>query len=338
MNGRKFLVTLLALSLLASFALAQRTLRLSYIDPEGGVWDRGAKRFAELVEERSNGELFIQTYPGSILANRNQQAEAQAVQTGTIDAVLISPIIVALFIDPRFDMFSLPFLFPDLEVALATADALKPTTDEWFAERGLHAVAIGGNGFRQVTNSRRPIQSPEDMRGLKFRVAGTRLFLETFSQLGASAVTMNFGEVFTSLQQGVIDGQENPLNIIEAARLYEVQDHVTLWNYVFDPIFLVFNQGVWNSLSPEQQTILAEAGQEAMAYQRELVFEAVERLETELAEKGMEVYTPTPEELRAFQEAVAPVYEDAEIVGRIGQENLTMIQEEVARVSEQLGR
>lgn len=341
-NPTRKLLVLLILSLLVSLligsASAQRTLRLSYIDPQGGAWDQGAKRFAELVAERSDGQLIIETYPGSILANRNQQAEAQAVQTGTIDAVLISPIILALFIEPRFDMFSLPFLFPDLEVALATTDALKSTVDPWFEERGLHAVAIGGNGFRQVTNSERPIRSPEDMRGLRFRVAGTRLFLETFAQLGTSAITMNFGEVFTALQQGVIDGQENPLNIIESARLFEVQNHVTLWNYVFDPIFLTFNGQVWASLSPEEQEILTEAGLEAMAYQREVIFEAVERLPEELAEQGMEVYRPTPEELEAFRSAVEGVYSHPEIVGRIGADNIEMIVERVAAVREELGR
>lgn len=333
----KKLTLAVAILLLFGSAFSQRNLKLSYIDPEGGAWDAGAKRFAELVAERTDGEIIIETYPGSILANRNQQAEAQAVQSGTIDAVLISPIIVALFIDPRFDMFSMPFMFPNLDVAFHASDAVRPTTDAWFEENGLHAIALGGNGFRQVTNSVRPIHSPSDMEGLRFRVAGTRLFLQTFANLGTSAITMNFGEVFTSLQQGVIDGQENPLNIIESARLYEVQDYVTLWNYVFDPIFLVFNQATWNSLSEEHQQILEQAGEEAMAYQREVVFAALERLRTDLGEMGMEVYTPTEEELEVFREAVAPVYDDQEIVERIGRENIELMLEQVEQSTQELG-
>ncbi|MDQ3397734.1 MAG: TRAP transporter substrate-binding protein DctP, partial [Deinococcota bacterium] len=186
--------------------------------------------------------------------------------------------------------------------------------------------------------SRRPIRSPEDMRGLKFRVAGTRLFLEIFAQLGTSAITMNFGEVFTSLQQGVIDGQENPLNIIESARLFEVQSHVTLWNYVFDPIFLTFNGQVWASLTPEEQEIITEAGLEAMDYQREVIFEDMERLPEKLAEQGMEVYRPTPEELEVFRSAVEPVYSHPDIVERIGTDNIEMILARVAAVREELGR
>lgn len=334
---KKYLL-LLVICLLLPASLAQRTLRLSYIDPQGGAWDAGARRFAEIVAERSDGALVVQTFPGSILANRNQQAEAQAVQTGTIDAVLISPIILALFIDGRFDMFSLPFLFPDIEVALETTDALMPTVEPWFAQRGLHVVAAGANGFRQLTNASRPVRSPEDMRGLRFRVAGTRLFLGTFEQLGTSAITMNFGEVFTSLQQGVIDGQENPLSIIDSARLFEVQRYMTLWNYVFDPIFLTFNQNVWNSLSPEQQQILTEAGLEAMEYQRQVVIEGTEALEQSLSEQGMEIYQPNAEELARFRDAVASVYEDSAIIERIGADNLRLIQETVADISAELGR
>lgn len=328
----------LAVSVLGGSGLAAKTLRLSYIDPEGGTWDRGAKRFAELVRERSKGELIIQTFPGSVLANRNQQAEAQAVQAGTIDAVLISPIILALFIDPRFDMYSLPFLFPDLQTALAAADDLKPLTDRWLGEKGLKGVAIGANGFRQVTNSKRPIRTPADMRGLKFRVAGTQLFLKTFGLLGASAITMNFGEVFTSIQQGVIDGQENPLGIIQSTRLFEVQDYVTLWNYAFDPIILTFNQRVWNSLTPAEQRILQAAGEEGMKLNRQLTAQADRDLPAAFEKNGMKVYRPTAAELKAFEDAVKPVYNDPVIVSRIGAANIKLILSQVATVRRQLGR
>ena len=328
----------LVLCLAFGSALAQRTLRLSYVAPEGDNWDLGAKRFAELVEERSDGLLRVETFPGSILANRSQQAEVQAVQSGTIDMAMFSPILLALFVDSRFDVYSLPFLFPDQEVALATVDELRPLTDGWLEERGLEGLAYGVNGFRQITNSARPIALPEDLAGLKVRAAGTQIFLKTFEALGASAITMNFGEVFTSLQQGVIDGQENPLGVILSTRLFEVQPYATVWNYAFDPVILTMNASLWSSFSAAEQALLRSAAEDAMSYERELAAQSDVSAPEALEAQGMAVYTPSPEELQAFRDAVETVYTDPAIIERIGAENLELVLNTVERIRTDVGR
>ena len=337
---KKWLLTIFVLGTFLALGVttAQRTLRLSYIAPEGDNWDLGAKRFAELVEERSGGALRVETFPGSILANRSQQAEVQAVQSGTIDMAMVSPILLALFVDSRFDMYSLPFLFPDQEVALATVDELRPQTDAWLSERGLQALAYGVNGFRQVTNSERVITSPEDMTGLKFRAAGTQIFLKTFEELGASAITMNFGEVFTSLQQGVIDGQENPLGVILSTKLYEVQPYATVWNYAFDPVILTMNAQLFSSFSADEQSLLQTAAEDAMQYERELAAASDTTTPETLTAEGMNVYYPSAEELAVFRDAVGAVYTDPAIVERIGAENLDLVTSTVERIRTEMGR
>jgi TRAP-type C4-dicarboxylate transport system substrate-binding protein len=144
---------------------------------------------------------------------------------------------------------------------------------------------------------------------MKVRVAGTDLFRAIFAAFGANPTTMNFGEVFTALQQGTISAQENPLSIIDSSRMHEVQSYLTVWDYAYDPLVLTFNRRSWDALTDDQRELLTECGREAMAYQRQVVREEDERLVRELRERGMEVTVLSPEERRAFRNACAGVYE-----------------------------
>jgi tripartite ATP-independent transporter DctP family solute receptor len=233
------------------------------------------------------------------------------VQSGAIEMSFESPIILALFLkDKRFDAFSMPWLFPDIQTARrACTGELGDIACEWLTKHNLVGIGVGVNGFRQLTNSKRAVRGPDDLKGVKVRVAGSDLFLNTFKLLGANAVTMNFGEVFTSLQEGVIDGQENPLAIIYTSKLYEVQKHLTLWNYAFDPIILCANEGVWKSLSPDDQETFRACAREAMDYQ----WDYSEKLEAEiladLAAKGVTITKLSAAELAVFRDAAQPIYE-----------------------------
>jgi len=299
-------------------------LKLSHITAPGSSWDRGAKRFAELLAEASDGKITVRVAAGGRLALGNQETELQMLRDGSIDMTLDSPIILALFLDKRFDAFSLPWLFRDHAQAQAVCDG--PFGDEalgWLIDKGIVGLAWGVNGFRQLTNSRRPVRTPADLAGLKVRVAGSDIFLETFRQLGAQPLTMNFGEVMTSLEQGVIDSQENPLSIIESSRLYECQKFVTLWDYAYDPIILTMNAKRWNGLAAGQQAIIKRCAEQAMAYQRESVMTDDRVIPDRLAKHGMRVTRLSASERAAFEAKARPIYKafgpriGADVVDRI---------------------
>jgi tripartite ATP-independent transporter DctP family solute receptor len=293
-------------------------LKLSHITAPGSAWDLGAQKFAELLHEKSGGGMEVDIYPQAQLANRNQQAELNLMQSGVIDFSFESSIILALFLDRRFDVFNLPWAFEDYAAAHAAVDGeLWTQAKEWLKAKGIHILAAGDNGFRQLTNSSHPVEKPEDLVGLQIRVAGSPLFLDTFRTLDAAPQTMNFGEVFTALRQGTVDGQENPLSIIDTSRLDEVQTHLTLWNYVYDPIFLCISEKKWGGFSPEEQAMIEEAAREAMAWQRQYVEKQDEELPRALAERGMKVRNLTAAERSAFRAKMGPVWNRAaEVIGK----------------------
>jgi tripartite ATP-independent transporter DctP family solute receptor len=323
-------VLAMALGACGGASAAERTIRLSHITAKDSPWDRGAVRFAELVARNTKGRIEVKVFPQSQLANGNQKAELEMLQSGVLDMTWDSPIILALFLDRRFDVFNLPWLYPSMDVANKVADG--PMGDlayRWLAEKGIVGLGIGVNGYRELTNSKRPISSPDDMKGIKFRVAGSKLYLESFKLLGANAVTMNFGEVFTALQQGVIDGQENPTAIIDSSKLYEVQKYLTLWHYSFDPLVLCINKKLFDALSPADQQVLRAAAKEAVAYERALSAEEEKRLPEELARKGMKVNALTPAQISAFRDKVKPVYAMAQEY--VGADNMKLMQSEVEK-------
>jgi tripartite ATP-independent transporter DctP family solute receptor len=257
------------------------------------------------------------------------------LQSGVIDMTWDSPIILALFLDKRFDVFNLPWLYPSMEVANMVADGpMGALAMKWLEEKGIVGLGIGVNGYRELTNSKHPITTPDDMKGIKFRVAGSKLYLETFKLLGANAVTMSFGEVFTSLQQGVIDGQENPTAIIDSSKLYEVQKYLTMWHYSFDPLILCINKKLFDSLSPDDQKAVRAAAKEAVAYERAVSAEEEKRLPEELKKKGMQVNNLTPEQIAVFKAKVQPVY--AMVQEAIGADNMKLMLAEVEKAEKAL--
>jgi tripartite ATP-independent transporter DctP family solute receptor len=190
------------------------------------------------------------------------------------------------------------------------------------------------NGYRELTNSKHPVTTPDDMKGIKFRVAGSKLYLETFKLLGANAVTMSFGEVFTSLQQGVIDGQENPTAIIDSSKLYEVQKYLTMWHYSFDPLVLCINKKLFDSLSPADQKAIRAAAKEAVAYERTVSAEEEKALPEVLQKKGMQVNNLTPAQIAVFKLKVQPVYAMAQET--IGTDNMKLMLAEVEKAEKAL--
>lgn len=312
------LVLIVAVGLTLGPIAEARTLRISYNVAPGSSWDQGARRFKELVEERSGGRYTVELYPNAILAGGNDRVELEMTQAGAIDFLIKSTQWLTA-LDREFLLISLPWLFPNHEVANQVMDG--PAGQrllDGLERHNLVGLAWGVNGFRQVTNSKREIRRPEDLRGLKIRVPGNEMYLAIFQHLGAVPVTMSFAEVFTALQTGAVDGQENPLSLIWSSRFHDVQNYVTIWNYSYDAVAFIASGVLWRGLSEEDRAMFAQAAKEAMAYEREIVAQEDIDLVVKLAEEGITVTQLTDEEIEAFRQALAPVYRD--YVNNIGPE------------------
>jgi len=296
------------------------TLKLSLILGESSDWYRGAAKWKELVERRSGGKIRVRIIPEASLTNHNQRAELEAVISGALDASLESSILLTI-IEPKFTVFSMPWLFDNHDEAERICDgALGRKMLALLPPKGLVGLAYGVNGFRQITNNRRPIGRLEDLKNLKIRVPAIKMYISIFRLLGADPSEMNFGDLFPALRQGIMHAQENPLSVIYSKKLYEVQKYLTVWNYSYDPIILCMNKRRWESFPPEQQKMLRQAALEAMNYERQLVRKSDEVLIGRLKEAGMEITYLEPAELKRFQQAVQPIYRQYENV--IGKELL----------------
>ena len=284
-------------------AVQAETLRLSHNTGDTTTWHKGSERFGELIAEGSGGDLDLRIFPNAQLTGGDQMKQAEMVGRGSIDFVVTSAINVTPLV-PEMAVFSLPYLYSNYEqVDATTAGAPGEKMAEILADRGLHVLAWGENGFREVTNNRHPIKTPEDLKGLKMRVAGP-MYIDVMTALGANPQQMQWTETFSALQQGVVDGQENPIGaVIIPQRVYEVQKYITPWHYSYDPIFIAVSQKRWDSWDAETQEMVQAAATEAMEYQKEITREATAQgLET-LAAEGMEIYEPTDADLEAFRAA-----------------------------------
>ncbi|OPL08482.1 MAG: C4-dicarboxylate ABC transporter substrate-binding protein [delta proteobacterium ML8_F1] len=295
----------------------EMNLNMSVSTSDTSSWYKGGEYFGELLSERTGGKVTVTVYANEQLSSGSQTKGIEQLQTGVTDLSFHSTIIYSI-LAPEFGVISLPWLLPNEEAAdAALAGAGGDAINEILLANNVMPLGFGENGFRQITNNVREIKTPADMEGLKIRIPGINMYIDLYKELGADPTSMNFSEVFTSLQQGTIDGQENPLSIITTSKLYEVQKYISLWNYSYDPIALGMNKDLFDSMSPELQAIFVEAGQEATEYQKQLNREegaaAVELLEGE----GMVVTALTDEEIAVFQEKMIPVYEKyEEIIGK----------------------
>lgn len=181
---------------------------------------------------------------------------------------------------------------------------------EILGEYGLHCMGIAENGFRELTNSVREVKSVEDMKNLKIRVAGSNLLMECYKRWGADATNMNWSETYTALQQNTVEGQENPLPAIDAASVQEVQPYCSMWDAVYDCLFFCINQELYDSLTPEQQAVVDEAGQKAVEYERYINRAGDEEIISRWEEKnGVDITEKEDMDIDSFKEAVEGIDE-----------------------------
>lgn len=281
------------------------TLRLAHVVNEKDGFHIAAEKFEDLVEERTDGKVNIELYPNASLGDERTLLEG--MQIGTVDMGVITNGPVANFLE-EMAVFELPFLFPSPEAAYEVLDG--PIGQELLdrlSEVNLKGLAYAERGFRNLTNSERPVTTPEDLEGLRIRVMENPVYVDTFRELGANAIPMAWTEALTAMQQGTIDGQENPVNVIHSFKLYETQDHMTLSRHTYAPAIFVMGMPAWGQLPEAAQTVLVDAAQEAAEHERRVNAEMAAEQMAALREAGMEIVEEP--DIAAFQEAVAPVYE-----------------------------
>ena len=247
----------------------EQTWNFTCSTTETSTWAEGGRKFGELMEKATGGKIKVNVYAADQLTNGNQSEGIQALMNGDpVQISMHSNLIYSAF-DPRFNVVSLPFLFDSVEDADAKLDgAAGEKLKEILSEYNLHCMGIAENGFRQLTNSKQEVTSVDDMKNLKIRVAGSNLLMECYKRWGADATNMNWSETYTALQQKTVEGQENPLPAIDAASVQEVQPYCSMWNAIYDCLFFCINGDIYNSLTPEQQKVVDEAGQKAVDYER----------------------------------------------------------------------
>ena len=264
----------------------------------------GAVEFKRLVEEKSGGEMKVNIFPQGQLGGERDLGEG--VRMGTIEVGSASPGNMSGFA-PELELFGVPFLFQTKKQVYTALDGeIGEYFNDILSKKGFENLAYWEVGFRNMTNNVRPVNSPEDMKGLKIRVQESKIKLELINSLGAIPTPIDFGELYSALQQKVVDGQENPVATIYSMRFFEVQKYLTLTYHTYEPALVFANPKWFNSLSPENQQILREAAQETAVYQRAKLAELdAERMDT--MRKAGVVINETPD-LKAFAEATKDLY------------------------------
>ncbi len=291
-------------------------------------WGMGAQKFADLVKEKTNGQINIKPYFGSTLLKGAQLNSFQMVAQGIIDVayestINSSPVII------EHNIFSLPFFINNFE----NLDKLEngETGKAIFAameEKGAIGLAWAENGFRQLTNSKTAVHTPKDLKGLRVRVVGSPIFVETFRMLGADPINMNWGDAVTAFQQGTVDGQENPVGVLVPVQIHQYHKYATFWNYLVDPVVIYWNKTEWEAFPDDIKKAIKESAEISARFEKALCRAGLDgdtslnilknefNFEMEvpnpvkfLESKGMEVSFLSEEELAAFQEATKGIYE-----------------------------
>lgn len=286
-------------------------LKFSISGPVTSNWNVGAEKFGEILSAKTDGRFKVKVFANDELSGGNQVTGIELVQSGATD-VHIQDALVWSSIAEKVILPCMPWLLPSYEdVDKYMEGEGGQALMDVLSDSGVVCLALGENGYRQAVNTKRAINVPADMKGLKMRIPGSNVHVSILKHLGADPITMNQSEVYTSLQQGAIDACENTLDLLVTQNTLEVVNHLTLWNYSYDPLFLTVSQKLWNSLSEEDKVIFKEAAVEAMKEQKKVCREGVSTLMGQIKEKYPNVSiveTLSPEALAQFKEAVHPVY------------------------------
>lgn len=284
----KMLAALVAgMAVFTASANAATTLRFGYEAPRSDTQHEAAKKFNELLKEKTKGEIKLSLFPDSTLGNA--QTMISAVRGGTIDLEMSgSPNFSGLV--PKLNVIDIPFIFQNREHAYAMLDGeIGQGLLKELEAQGLKGLAFWEVGFRSFTNSKHPVKTPDDIKGLKVRTNQNPMYIQAFSILGANPVPMPLSELYTALETRAVDAQEHPVGIVWSAKLYEVQKHLSLTNHGYTPLIVVMNKAKFDGLSPALQSAILEAAKEAGAYQRKLNLDNEKGIIEKMQKAGIQV-------------------------------------------------
>lgn len=276
-----------------------------------GHYVMGLVEMQRLLEEYSNGEMTLDIYPNSELGGESDMMDA--VSMGVQDMCLVSTGPIPSFSNgtANWSVLDLPYLFKNAEQAYEVLDGeVGQSLLSGFEGSGIYAVGFWENGFRELTNNTKEVATPDDLAGMKIRTMENGVHMASYTALGATPTAMAWGEIFSALQQGTVDGQENPLAIILTAKVYEVQKYVSMIDLFYSPCVLMISQDIYDGLTDEQKEAFNQAAEEAKAYQREYSQEVAASARAEMEAQGV-IFTDVDQSV--WSEAVASVYEDASL-------------------------
>ncbi|WP_119157772.1 TRAP transporter substrate-binding protein [Caldimonas tepidiphila] len=316
----------------ATAALAQdikeRTIKFAFQNNKGHPQEMGAQKFAELVAQKSGDKIKVRLFPGGTLGGDLQTVSA--LQGGAVEMTVLNAGILSAQAK-EFAIFDFPFLFNTPQEADAIVDGpfgkslLSKLTD-----KNIVGLGYWDLGFRNLTNSKRPIHKVEDIAGLKVRVIQSPIYIDLFNALGANATPMPFPEVYPAMESKAIDGHENPVTVIRSAKIYEVQKHLALTRHIYNPQAVIVSKKLWDQLSAGEKKIFTEAAAEATKYQRQVSRAQADEALAEVKKAGMQVTELPPAEIQRLREKVKPVIDKHTLA--VGEATVKEVYDELAKL------
>ena len=283
----------------------ERTIRFAFVQTMDSHWGAGAQRFADLVKQKTGGKIQVKLFPGGTLGG--DQQTLSAMQGGILDMTMMGPALLVGQVK-EFAVLDLPYLFQNAKEADALLDGkLGSDLIARLPERNVIGLAFWEHGYRNLTNSRRPVAKLEDIKGLKIRTIQVPIYLDMINALGASAVPMPLPELYGALENKAVDGQENPNISIETNKYFEIQKYLSTTQIVYNAIIVMTGKKLWDQLSDDERRVLQEAANETRPHQRQLAREMDAKTLASLKGKGMTITEVTPEERERMRAALKPV-------------------------------
>ncbi|WP_454694070.1 TRAP transporter substrate-binding protein [Achromobacter aegrifaciens] len=334
MNRFKTRILVLATALSCAIAgvasaadVKPRLIRFGYGLNEESVQGRAARHLAQELEKISGGKLKMKTF-GS--ANLGSDEQMQSALVGGVQEMMVGSTAPLAGMVKEFGVFDLPFLFNSEKEADAVLDG--PVGQDMLKKleaKGIIGLVYWENGFRNMTNSKRPIARAEDLQGIKLRVMQNQIALGVFNTLGANAVPMPFSELFTALETRTVDGQENPITTIQSSKFYEVQPYLTITRHVYTPWVVLASKKWWDTLSPEEQKLIRQAAASSRDFERLDSRADSQKAMTTLEQAGMKINTVSPEEVARMRQKVQPVVD--KYTQELGPELVKQLNDEIQK-------
>ncbi|NML15609.1 TRAP transporter substrate-binding protein [Azohydromonas caseinilytica] len=307
--------------------IKDRNIKLPIVNQLDHPQGLGAKKFADLVSAKSGGKMKVKVFPGGTLGG--EQQVASAMQGGTVEASMMSPAQLVGMIK-EFVLLDFPFAFANEREADFVLDGpVGRKLMDKMPEKGLVGLAYMEQGYRSITNSKRPIQKVEDIQGLKIRTILNPLYIDMLNALGANAVPMPFPELYTAMESKAVDGQENPYSTAEASKFYEVQKYMSNTRHIYNPQMLLVSKKFWDGLSADEKKVIQDAAVETRDYQRKVAREMSEKSRQALIKNGMQINDLAPAELQRMRDKVQPVV--AKYAAQVGEPLVKEFQAELEK-------